>query len=165
MSNTIPSQNMSLFMALLGKRITSVKRQLFKYDMDLPEYEQNADGPIQFITDDGSIVHFIADTETFSIGIASGEMPRYGDSYELKDVSSNSFWGGRIGQDIKQIILLKSKDWSEDYPCEFGVEISFANGTKVLIEYIDEEDYPDMIKVADHYTDQPCIVQQVDSWN
>lgn len=165
MSNTLPSQNMSLLTMLSGKRIISVKRQLFKHDMDLTEYEQNADGPIQFIIDDGSIVHFIADTETFSIGIVSGEMPRYGDSYELRDVSNNSFWGSRLGQEIEQIALLKSKGWSKDYPCEFGIEISFSNREKALIEYLDEEDYPDMIKVADHYTGQPCIVQLADPCN
>ncbi|MDP1696380.1 MAG: hypothetical protein Q8L45_01110 [Xanthomonadaceae bacterium] len=163
MNNTLPSQNMSIFTTLLGKRITSVKRQLFKHDMDLPGYEQNADGPIQFIINDGSIVHFIADTETFSIGIVSGEMPRFGSSYELRDVSNNSFWSGKVGQEIKQIALLKSKDWSKDYPCEFGIELSFSYGETALIEYLDEEDYPDMIKVADHYTGQPCIVQLVDS--
>lgn len=162
MSNTLPSQNLNLLNAILSKRITSVKRQLFKGDMDLTDYEQNADGPVQFTIGDSPAIHFFADTETFSVGVASGEMPRYGDSYELTDVSNNSFWGSRIGQKITQVILLKYKGWSEDYPCEFGVEISFANGRKVLIEYKDEENYPDMIKVADHYTGQPCIIQQVD---
>ncbi len=162
MRNTLPSQNSSLLKNLLGKKITSVRRQLFKNDMDLADYEQNADGPVQFIVNDNSTLHFVADTEQFSIGVVSGEMPRYGDSYELTDVSDNVFWGERIGEKIIQLTLLRSSDWSEDYPSEFGLEILFKNGKSVLIEYKDEEDFPDMIRVADHCTEQRCITQIVE---
>lgn len=161
MISTLPSNNLSLLRSLLSKRIISVKRQLFKGDIDLTDYEQNADGPIEFIMSDSSAIHFIANTDTFSIGVATGKMPLYGDSYELAGVSNNSFWNDRIGREIKQLALLKSSDWSEDYPSEFGVEISFINGKKVLIEYKDEGDCLDMIKVADNYTGQPCIIQPV----
>ena len=161
MNNTLPSQNLRLLKSLLGKRIISVKRQLFKGDMDLPDYEQNADGSVEFTTNDGLAIHFVADTEAYSVGIASGEMPLYGDSYELVDVSSNSFWDERVDQEITQVTLLKSTDWSDDYPCEFGIKISFANEKEVLIEYKDEEDHPDMIKVAGNYTGRPCVIQQV----
>lgn len=162
MNDTLPSQNLRLLRKLLGKRIISVKRQLFKSDMDLPDYEQNADGPVEFTISDNLAIHFVADTEALSVGVASGVMPLYGDSYELADVSNNSFWGERVGQETTQITILRSTDWSKDYPCEFGVEILFANGKKALIEYKDEEDYPDMIKVTGSYAGRPCVIQQVD---
>ena len=161
MNNTRPLQSLMLLKNLFGKEIISVKRQLFKGDMDLPDYEQNADGPIEFTTSDNLAIHFVADTEDYSVGIATGEMPLYGDSYELVDVSSNYFWSERVGQKITQVTLLKSTDCSNDYPCEFGIEISFANGKKVLIEYKDEEDNPDMIKVAESYTGRSCVMQQI----
>ena len=161
MINTLPSKNLNLLRNLLKKTIVSVKRQLFKGDMDLTDYEQNADGPVEFIISDSSAIHFVADTERFSIGVVSGEMPVYGDSYKLADTSNNSFWNERIGQEIKKLTLFKSFDHSEDYPSEFGVEISFVNRKKVLIEYKDEDDYPDMIKVVDNYTGQPCVTQPV----
>ena len=157
MDNTLPSQNSGLLKNLLGKKVVSIKRQLFQSDMDLADFEQNADGPVELTISDNSVIHFIADTEVFSIGVVPGEMPRYGDSYNLKDLSGNIFWVDRVGQEITQLMLFKSSDYSDDYPSEFGIEISFVNGKKVLIEYKDEEDYPDMIRVADHYSDQPCI--------
>lgn len=161
MNCILPSQNIDLLKTLLGKKITSVKRQIFKDDMDMEAYQQNADGPIEFRLDDNTMVHFISETETFSIGVVSGEMPRYGNSYLLVDVSDSPFWHDRIRQEISQIVYLKSSEWSEDYPSEFGVEIVFANGKKILIEYLDEENYPDMMRVADQYVGKPCIVQRV----
>ena len=162
MNNTLPSRSLRSLKNLLNKRLVSVKRQLFRGDMDFPDYEQNADGPIEFTISDGLAIHFVANTEAYSVGIASGEMPPYGNSYDLMDVSSNSFWSERVGQKITQVTILKSTDCSDDYPCEFGIAISFANGKKVLIEYMDEEEHPDMIKVAGKYTGRPCVRQQVD---
>lgn len=162
MINTLPSRNLSLLKTLLGKKITLVKRQLFKDDMDLADFEQNADGPVEFIVDGHSTIHFVAETEKFSIGIVSGEMLCYGDSYVLTDVSNNSFWADRIGQKITRLSLFKASDWSKDYPSEFGIEISFNNGKKVLIEYVDDEEHPDMIKVASNYTGQPCIINLIE---
>lgn len=161
MNNTFPSKNFELLKNLLGKKVVSVKRQLFKNDMDLIDFEQNADGPIELTINDDSVIHFIAVTESFSVGVVRGEMQRYGDSYELKDLTGNIFWSDRIGQEITRLRLFKSSDYSDDYPSEFGIEISFSNGEKVLIEYKDEEDYPDMIIVADHYSGQPCIKQLI----
>ncbi len=159
MTSTLPSKNMEILKSLLGKKIVSVKRQFFKEDMDLDEYQQNADGPIEFRFDDNTVVHFFAETEIFSVGIIAKVMSHYGNSYEQIDVSNNSFWSSRINQMISKVTLLKASDWSEDYPSEFGVEILFNNGKKVLIEYLDEEEYPDMIKLSDHYSGQHCITQ------
>lgn len=158
MSSTLPSKNIEVLKSLLSKKIISVKRQLFKDDMDLDEYQQNADGPIEFRFDDNTVVHFFANTEMFSVGVIAEAMPNYGDSYEYLDVSKNPFWSVRVNQEISKITFLKSSNWSEGYPSEFGIEILFGNGKKVLIEYLDEEEYPDMIKLAEHYTGQNCII-------
>lgn len=161
MSKNLPTHNITLLKALLGKRLIKVKRQLFKDDMDLTDYEESADGPIELTTENGEIIHFCADTETFSVGVKAGEMPCYGESYVLSDISSNSFWKDRVEKEIVGIKLLKSIDASKDYPCEFGIELSFANGKTVLFEYKDEEDYPDMLRIVDSYIGQPCISQQL----
>ena len=163
MDNTLPSQNSKLLKNLLGKKVVLVKRQLFKSDMDLADFEQNADGPVELTISDDSVLHFVADTEGFSIGVVPGEMPHYGDSYNLRNLSGNVFWGDRVDQEITQLTLFKSSDYSDDYPSEFGLEISFINGKKVLIEYKDEEDYPDMIRVVDHYSGRSCINELISS--
>ena len=159
MNSALPLQNIELLNSFLGKKISVVKRQLFKDDMDLDEYEQNADGPVELTFDDKTVVHFVAETETLSIGVIGGCMPRYGANYALTTISNNSFWCDRTEQKIVRIVVLKSCHWSEDYPSEFGIEIWFENGKKVLIEYLNEEDFPDMIKVAEQYEGQPCLSQ------
>ncbi|WP_420195237.1 hypothetical protein [Marinobacter sp. GH_1] len=161
MNNSIPSQNLGLLENLIGKKIISVQRQLFKSDMDLSEFEQKGDGPVEFTISDGSRVHFFSNTEAFSVGIASGAMSRYGDSYEQRDVSKNSFWAERLGQEVKQILLLKAMDSTDEFPGEFGVELFFSNGTGALIEYRDEENYPDMIQVSEKHTGGPCVVRKI----
>jgi len=161
MTSRLPLHNSAILKSLLGKKIVSVKRQLFQGDMDLPEYEQNADGPVELKFSDGAVMHFIADTEKISIGIVLGEMPIYGDSYVFQDLSTNVFWLGRIDQEITKFTLFKSSDYSYEYPSEFGIEISFSDGKRALIEYKDEEDYPDMVVVADHYSGKACIKQSI----
>ncbi len=157
MIGTLPSKNLSLLKSLLGKKITSVKRQLLKGDMVLSDFEQNADGPVQFLVNNDTTLHFIAETEMFSIGVVFGEIPRYGECYAQLDVSNNTFWCDRVGQKMTQLTLLKASDWSENYPSEFGIEILFNNGKRVFLEYIDDEKHPDMIRVANDYTGKPCI--------
>lgn len=159
MTNTLPSKNSNLLKSLLGKRIVSVKRQIFKDDMDLNDWQQNADGPIEFQFDNDMVIHFIVKTELDSIGVIVGKMPRYGDSYLPIDVSNNSFWFARVGHEIIRLTLLKSPEWSGDYPSEFGVEVLFSNGKKALVEYLNELDHPDMVRVSEGYSGLPCITQ------
>ena len=159
---TYPSYNAELLKLLLGKKIVSVKRQLFTDDKFEDDYEQDADGPIELTFDDKIVIHFIAETEITSVGIVSGSMPKYRDSYEMADVTGNSFWQERVGQEIKQISYLKAISGSESYPYEFGVELLFRNGKKVLFEYLDDEEHLDMIRVADQYRgEDPYITQLI----
>jgi len=162
MINTLPSQNLTMLGNLLGRKILSVKRQLFKDDRDLGGFEENADGPVEFIVDDNSVFHLIAETEVFSVGVVSGQMPLYGSSYKQVDVSNDSFWKVRIGQTINQLTIYKASDWSEDYPSEFGVEIMFENGKKALIEYVGNEENLDMVRVVEGYEGLPCITKSME---
>lgn len=63
MNNSLPSQNLDCLRSLIGKKIVSVRRQIFKDDMDLPEFEQKGDGPVELVISDGSSLHFIWQTE------------------------------------------------------------------------------------------------------
>ncbi len=161
MINILPSQNLNLLKSFIGKRIVSVQRQLFKDDLDLDDWEQSADGPIELTIEDDSSLHFFAKTEMFSMGLAAGKMPQYGDSYVLKNISNNSFWSNRVGQKIVKVKVLKASDSSEDYPSEFGLEILFSNGEKVLIEYLNDQEHLDMIRVSNSYLGPCCITYDV----
>ena len=154
-----PTQNIDLLKMLLGKRLISARRQLFKHDMELNDYEQSADGPLELRFSSDLILHFFAITETFSLGVAPGEMPRYGDSYIDTDVTYNKFWGKRIGNEVSRIAILTSLDGGKRHRCEFGIKIELKNRLDILIQYLDEEDSPDMIMVTDGRSSQPCMVQ------
>ncbi|GEM_PF-5643018 len=147
----LPSDSIDILIRLTGLEIINVKRQLYKGDFDLPDYEQNADGPIQLIFSNNMVVHFVSMTESDSVGIFIGSMPAYGSSYMIRDLSENSFWMDRIGQKIEEIHILQSVFVSEYNPNEFGIELIFADKKTVCIEYLDDEDNPDMIRVISSY--------------
>lgn len=149
MYKTIASQNLHILKPLIGTKITNVTRQLYSPDADLENFQQNADGPIEIQFDNDIVVNFRALTEANSIAIFEGKMPIYGESYIYMDVSHNSFWKSRIRQKIVEIYILQSEFCSEENPCEFGLEIVFENNNKVCIEYLDEDDFPDTLRIVD----------------
>ncbi len=157
MKPTIHSQNTELFKSLISKRIISVRRQVFDSDMDLDNYERMADGPTEFKFDNDKIVCFFAITETNSVGITDDVMQRYGSSYITLNLSSNLFWQQRINQEVEAISILQSRYASTDNPSEFGVEFKLKNGTCLCIEYLDEENFPDTIRVLEEYKGPQCI--------
>lgn len=148
MKSTFPSQNIDLLTRLLGNKIVAVRRQILLGDMDLYEYQQMADGPIEFELISGAKLHFISETEEFSIGVVSGSMPRYGDSYKPIDLTSNDFWKARIDHEIKTINICISPREAAAPIEEFGLSIVFSNGMIALIEYVDEDDSRDTIRVS-----------------
>ncbi|WP_172564983.1 hypothetical protein [Vibrio navarrensis] len=147
--------------SILNKEIVAVHRQLFKNDMSMVDYEQSADGPIEFTMSDGTNIHFLANTENLSVEVCAGKMPLYGDSYLWVDVSGNYFWKDRIRCKIDEIEVLQDLNWNEEYSCEFGVLISFSNKNKVMIVYKDEDNYHDMIFLCANYNGLPCIITNV----
>ena len=151
----LPSKNIKLLKRLLGKKIVRVSRQLFRDDMAYEDYEQAADGPVQFSFDDGTTIHVVALTEQISVGIAKGEMDVYGDSYFYADVTDNDFWKPRLNQAICHISLLQLEDADARYPGEVAIEFEFQNGKKAVMEYLNDEECPDMIRVAARYDGPP----------
>ena len=100
MYKTIASQNLDILKPMIGAKITAVKRQLYKSDADLNDFQQNADGPIEIMLDDNRVVNFRALTKANSISLFEGKMPTYGESYVYMDVSHNLFWKSKIEQRI-----------------------------------------------------------------
>lgn len=161
MHSTVPSQNIELLKSLLGKRIITVKRQLYRYDIYNEDYQQIANGPVEFTFDDNTVIHFITKPSIDSVGIVSGVMPRFGDKFREADVTDSAFWAERITQKIMQVAFLKEFSSSTGHPNEFGVEFSFNNGKTVVIELLEEETYPNMTKVGEQSRRGPCITQLV----
>ncbi len=151
MKPTIPSQNTELLKSLLNKSIISIKRQIFESDMDLNNYEQVADGTTEFTFNNGTVVCFFAMTEINSVGVNDNLMQSYGNSCILLNLSNSLFWQRRINQEIETIEILQSTYASTDNPSEFGVELKFKNGTYVCIEYLNEGDSLDTIRILEKY--------------
>ncbi len=149
MSSTLLSRNQKLLEILLGNSIVRVVRQIFKDDKDREDYEQSADGPVEFTFSDGTVVHLKAETERFGVGVVEGAMPAYGDSYETVEVSRNTFWQPRLFSPVSRIEILVPEVEVSDEPSECGLILTLETGPPVAIEYLDEEEYPDMIRVAD----------------
>lgn len=146
---SIPSENTELLQAALGKRLLGVRRQLFVDDKFLQNYEQEADGPVELTLSDGLILHFVDESALMSVGVASGKMPKYGESYEQLDVSKNVYWSERIDKIITGIDVFASDSREPMYPCEF-VAIYFENNLYTKIVYLDEDEYQfDAIKISD----------------
>ncbi|ELS01074.1 hypothetical protein Xen7305DRAFT_00007750 [Xenococcus sp. PCC 7305] len=156
---TLPSTNIDLLKSLIGKKIVKVRRQIIKNEMRLENFEQEADGPVELTFDDDKVISFIDWTEPISVGVADGEMTIYGGGYFLMELTNNSFWQQRIGQKIVQVTILKILTPSPNFPGEFGIEIEFENNKKVSIEYIDDSECPDIIKVLEKYDELPCNKQ------
>jgi hypothetical protein len=148
MYKTLASQNLDILKRMIGAKIISVTRQIYSGDTNLDDFQQNADGAIEIKFDNDIIVNFRALTEANSISVFKGEMPVYGESYIYTNVSNNSFWTSRIGQKITEIYILQSEFCSVENPSEFGLKIVFENNTKVCIEYLDEEDFPDTLRIV-----------------
>ena len=143
MQYTLPSDNVDFFKSLIGLKIIKVSRQLFKDDMNRENYEQLADGSIEFVFNNNKVISFFPWTEVESVSISDTKMNQYGDSYIYKDLTNNSFWKQRVNKTITKIVIVKSIYGSEDNPLEFAVEFEFENDTKACIEYINDEDFPD----------------------
>lgn len=91
LKNKIPSANRELLESLVGKSIIRAKRQIFKSDCNLVNYEQMADGSTELLFSDGQTVSIFSLTEILSVGITKLQVIANNDSYFIKDVTNNSF--------------------------------------------------------------------------
>lgn len=156
MQHTLPSNNIDFLRSLIGRKIIKVSRQLFKNDVNQENYEQMADGPIEFVFDNNKVISFYSWTEVESVSITNVKMIQYGDSYIYNNLTDNLFWKHRVGEVITKIIIFKSIYGSEENPLEFAVEFEFENDTKVCIEYLNEGDFPDTLRVIEENEETRC---------
>lgn len=116
-----------------------------------------ADGTTEIKFDNNKVVCFVAITEGNSVGVTEKSLQIPGSSYLILDVTNNKFWQQRINRNIDKIEVLKSQYASENNPSEFAVEFQFTNGNYACIEYLDEEECPDTIRVIEKYDGGQCI--------
>lgn len=161
MEKQILSKNLSILESLLGRKIVQIKRQIFLGDLDLKNFEQSADGPIEFKLDDNRSINFFPITSVNSVGIEERCMKRYGESYQLKDVTGNSFWEKRRNIKIVSLKILKSKYASEENPEEFGLQFILENDENFLIEYLNDEEIPDTLRLAEEYLGPICDLKNI----
>ena len=152
----LPSESIELLKSLIGFKIIKVSRQLFKDDMNQTNYEQIADGSVEFVFNNKKVISFSHWLEVESVSITNAKMNQYGDSYVYKDLTNNLFWKNRINNKIVRIVLVKSIYGSEDNALEFAVEFEFENDTKACIKYINEENFPDTLRVIEQNEETRC---------
>ena len=155
LKDRIPSANWRLLKSLVGKSIIRVKRQIFKSDLNLRNYEQMADGYTELLFNDGQTINIFALTKILNVGITKCQVIANNDSYVIKDVTSNSFWQQRINREIIRIVISKSIYASEIYNSEFGLQIEFQNNTQLIFEYLSEENCLDTIRIISNYNATP----------
>lgn len=143
------SQQKQYLKSWIGQEVIGVKRQIFINDKDLENFEQMADGPIEVLLSDSRLFHFVSMVTPMSIGMATGEMPKYGDSHESIDPSLNSFWESRLRKTIQSVRILKSKTASTHCPYEFGLKLGLQDGPDICFEFIDEKDWPETLRIVE----------------
>lgn len=158
MKKSLPSENIRACRDLIGTKIVAVRRQLFIGDFDLPDFEQNADGPVELTFDNGAVLTMFADTERLSLTVEFNRMPKLGEGYIPVDVSQNAFWRDRLNAPVLDLIIIQSANPSEQYPCEFAVQFSLQGGLNVAVEYLNEEELPDMVRVVEQCSDSSRYV-------
>ena len=156
MQYALPSDKIDFLRSLIGQKIVKVSRQLFKSDLNQENYEQLADGSVEFVFENGKVLSFLSWVEIESVRIADVKMPKWGDSYIYKELTKNSFWRQRVNQKIDKITIFKSIYASGDNALEFAIEFEFENKTKACIEYLNEENISDTLRVIEENEETRC---------
>ncbi|MGB7519095.1 MAG: hypothetical protein WA896_05630 [Spirulinaceae cyanobacterium] len=151
MKPSLPSQKQKQIQDLVDDIVISVRRHIFVSDMDLNDFELMADGATEIKFNSGRVICFVAITEVNSVGIIEQKLPVPGESYTTLNLTNSDFWQERIDQNIKTIEIIKSQYASDHNPSEFAVEFKLENGKHFCIEYLDEEEFPDTIRVIEKY--------------
>ncbi|MBW4650555.1 MAG: hypothetical protein KME06_17975 [Kastovskya adunca ATA6-11-RM4] len=157
MNPNLLSQKQKIFQDLVNTTVVSIRRHIFVSDMDLDNFEQMADGAIEIKFNSSKVICFVAITEANSVGVIERNLPIPGSSYIILKLTNNDFWQEKINQKIEKIEVLKSQYASNDNPSEFAVEFQLKNGKCFCIEYLDEKEFPDTIRVIEKYEGGQCI--------
>ena len=143
----IPTDYAAHLKGILGNRLLSVVRWLYQEDRDRQDFDESADGPTSLFFESGLVLHVEPAPELESLKLSGGDTRDYSGSYHRTDVSKNSFWSQRIGQRVSQIEVFRSKYSSPTFPAEFGLQLTFENDLTVALEYINDEDWPDTLRI------------------
>jgi hypothetical protein len=147
-----PSIERALLANLQGQKLVRVRRQVLTSDyqeLPLETRDEESDGPIELQFENGTVIHISPDTEQMSVNVLPGEMPQWGEHYELIDPSLNAFWGNILGKKIARINALISDHASSTYPSEFAIEVIMEDGTQFSTEYISDEEHTDALRVTE----------------
>ncbi|MBF0366698.1 MAG: hypothetical protein HQK50_14085 [Oligoflexia bacterium] len=158
MNKNILSCNQKSLKKIIGKKIIKVERQIFKDDDDLDDYEQNADGYIQFTFDDNFIIYFFPLTELESIGVKEIEMPKLGDSYQWINPSCNEFWSNKTNVVITAIDVIISRFRTCSQPMEHALTFHLKNSQQFSIEFMSDDNCLDTLRVVGKITTEESIV-------
>ncbi len=135
---------MELLRAIIGRKITRVRRYLLASDYDAlaPEVrDQDTDGSVELQFDNRLILHFLPNANWSSLMVGEGELPEWGGGYFLKDVSASEFWNERINREVTDLRILVGLAANESYPCEFGLRIGIQGAAiPALIQYDEDLD-------------------------
>lgn len=151
LAHRFPTALQDLGQRMIGRTIVSVRRYLLRSDFDeLPERSrhQESDGPVELTLDDGTRIHFVPDAEQMSVKVAEGRMPAWGEHYILVEPTANDFWSPIVGRPISEVTALVSVYATPDNRSEFGVELKIEGSRSVLIEYLSDEEHPDLLRVT-----------------
>lgn len=157
MSRIFSDEAELLFKEFIGAKIVRVRRQIFEGDMDREGFEQSADGPTEITLNSGCVFFFFANTESFSVEVETGNMPTYGDSYKLFDLTDNIFWNRRTNKNIRKITVMKSKEFDDEFNLEFCLQVELDNELGFCVEYLNDSKSPDMIIISDRYLGGECV--------
>jgi hypothetical protein len=143
----LPSGATQEFSRLIGSQITGVARQILTSDFDLPDFEQEGDGPTELTFNTGDIAYFDSDSERLALAVHFERMPRYGESYASVPLR-DEFWAQRMRISIVSIYAAVSVFGRVGESGEFAVIFELQGGQRLVIEYLDAGDYSDRCRVA-----------------
>lgn len=146
-----PCDAKRLLVPLRGRRIAIVRRQVLLSDYDeLPHRirDEESDGPTELVFDNDTAIHFVPDTEQMSVKVGAGRMPTWGSHFSPIEPTANSFWAQRVGSPVAAVHALISKYATVDNRSEFAVELQLEGGLRVVVEYVNDEEHPDTLRLA-----------------
>ena len=151
MKYSFPSDARALLAGLRGRRIVMVRRQVLLSDYEelAPNIrEEESDGPTELAFDEGTIIHFIPDTEQMSVRVGEGAMPAWGEHFAWIEPAANDFWAERLARPVTGICVLVSDYSGPESRSELGLELQLEGGVQLFIEYLSDESYADALRIS-----------------
>jgi len=130
--------------SLIGLTLLQCYRKLLDevlgFEIDSEEQEQEWDGLTYLVFSENRKVLFMAYTEEFSVKVFPDRIVNLED---YRDMSNNSFWRNKIGQEVTAIIPIYSEFRSNPY----GVRFVLSNNEQFDLVYSSDENDPDALVI------------------